>query len=265
MKKIFKAENIAEAHMLKDLLKERGIASTIEGEHSNVQFLEPIAVWVDEEEDGARAREIISEFFSETVEEGPAAAPVGRASSKSAFWTGVVLGALGCAFAAVIYNSATNTAGPRPDGWDMNSDGQDDRWAEYTDGEISKYIYDRNYDGVADQWLHYQKGLIRMRECDYNFDGMVDDWEYFKNGQLYKYHSDNDRDGEIDEWGVTENNQIKERLWSFNNDRTIDNKAVYTSGRKEKVLYDRDRDGEFDEEVVLDAFERVVKTERRTQ
>jgi hypothetical protein len=252
MKKIHSANNASEIYMLKDVLEERGIGTNVQGEHYAVEGSQNITLWVDNDEDVAKARAVISEFINDEGGESADLPKRHTSSSTSAFITGNLFGVFICILGMLIFNSLNKSGNRYPTSWDSNQDGKMDIWAEYSNGQLTKYTHDRNFDTAIDRWIYYENKTQSREEIDEDFDGKIDRWYYFKDGRMSKYSADNDRDGKIDEWGIVENGGATERNWSFANDKVVDKKAIYKNGRKTSESYDRDRDGSFDEVILLD-------------
>jgi hypothetical protein len=255
---LYRARNPIEAHLIVEALRQEGVEAFADETALSLAPTNETVVHIRDSREEVRARNILEEIVAPP---SPKAEP---ASSGKAWFLGVVLGiglgVLGTLLVNIIYKAATVPSGT--DSWDLNGDGAPDQWATFTvDGRYLESKTDRNLDGKPDSWQEFDPpGTPSFARYDSDFDGEPDHWEEFSGGVVVSFTSDNDRDGRVDEWGLLESGSIVERHWSFLNDGVIDKKAFYRNGRRIREEYDHDRDGTFDEKILLDAFERPVRT-----
>jgi len=248
--------NPVEAHLLAGALEREGVRAFVREQAAGVVPGGEASVWVEQDSDEERARELWDEMRS--PEEGDKSASR-RGGSGTALVLGMILGAI----AASVYWSELAPQPDRPESWDRNQDGRTDAWASYGQaGMTTEASFDRNFDGEPDVWQEFDEGeRPTTARYDNDFDGEVDFWEEYEDGVAASYSADNDRDGKPDEWGEIKGGVIEEIRWSFNNDSIIDKRAFYRNGRRLREQLDRDRDGRFDETLHYDEFERVIRTE----
>ena len=286
MIRIHTALNSAEAHLVAQALEAQGIATTIRGSESLQGIGEPIAVWLQNPGDEARAKAVLEEFSTggADMEERHVARPA-RPKANAGLLQGLIIGLIVGVALSHYYPREEAELEP-PASADRNGDGKADAWYEYVDGELVMELYDQNQDGRADTWYRYEKGFASSIEVDRNHDGKADEWalyddtgaleearydmdfdgdpdhwEKYESGLARTYRSDNDGDGKIDEWGTVERGQIVERNWSFRGDGTVDKVALYRNGLKYEESFDRNRDGVFEEKKAYDEFEREITPE----
>ena len=270
MKKIFSTNDISEAHMVIDSLGKQGIAASIQ-EGNAVTHLGQniITILINDDDDEEKAKEVISEVIGSKTDTPPKS----NKELKSSFYAGMFLGFLLCLLLVFIVYQTKNISHSSPTSWDSNGDGNEDIWAEYSNGKIAKYIYDHDYDGVGDAWHYYkegfkerveldknhdtkidsweyydQQGEINRTEYDLDYDGEVDYWEYYKDRLFYRAETDANRDGQVDVWQHFDSlGRLNKVECDIDFDGKVDYWEYFEEGRKYKYTSDNDRNGQVDE------------------
>jgi len=104
-------------------------------------------------------------------------------------------------YIAIFIVCAAFSAWAKPYAFDSNEDGTEDKWYEYSDGQVSLEKSDLNFDGEVDYIVRFDsKGRREYEEMDNNFDGIMDNWYFFTNGVLEVQKIDSNFDGKIDIW-----------------------------------------------------------------
>jgi hypothetical protein len=244
MRTLYEAANAVEAHMLADLLRQRGFEAHIQGEHLQGAMGELPAAGlvrlVIDDEQHAAARAVIDEWEARQ----PSTLPPPRRTGRFRWLAlGVLLGA-GSLYAVV----RTPVSG---DGVDYNRDGQlDETWTYAPRGTPLKFEADRNRDGKVDHVLHYdERGLAASAESDDDFDGRFETRTQFFQGNAEFAQSDTDGDGFFDllshfRHGVLERSEYRD---------PVSGKVLRVEhlrlGKLTRAELDTDRDGEFDTQI----------------
>jgi hypothetical protein len=195
MKNIYEAANTVEAHMLRDLLKQDGIAAHIHGEYLQGGMGElPAAGLVRlavDDADVDRARALLTSW--EQNQPAESLAITQKASARHGRFSA---GLVGLAF-GVALTTAYFKAPARVDGFDHNHDGVlDEKWTDSVSRQALRYEVDRNLDGKVDLISWFDKhGLMTVTEADDDFNGSFESRSTHKNNQLLSAETDTDGDG----------------------------------------------------------------------
>jgi Putative prokaryotic signal transducing protein len=193
MQTLYEAANALEAHMLRDLLKQQGIAAELHGEHLPGALGELPAAGlvrlVVDEADHPRARQLVEQWDAAQPAEPPLPRTRGAGQRLGAFALGLALGLGG---AVAYYRSPAGT-----DGRDHDRDGVvDDTWSLAASGQPLRRELDRNFDHRTDHVLHFDpSGEPRSAEADDDFDGRFETRERYLAGQVLQTETDTDGDG----------------------------------------------------------------------
>lgn len=242
MRTLYEAASGVEAHMLLDLLKQRGIEAHIQGEHLQGAMGELPAAGlvrlVIDEEHYDEARDILDAW--EALQPAATPAPPRRGGRFRWFVLGVLLGAGG------LYGLVRTPAST--DGVDYDRDGRmDETWTYAPRGTPLRMEADRNHDGKVDYILYYdERGLLASGESDDDFDGRFESRSRYHEASIEFSQADTDGDGFFDllshfRHGVLERREFVD---------PVSGKVLRTERyRREKLVFaelDTDRDGDLD-------------------
>jgi hypothetical protein len=258
MRTLYEAANAVEAHMLAELLRQRGFEAHIQGEHLQGAIGELPAAGlvrlVIDEEQHAAARAVIDEW--EALQPPTPTAPPPRTSRFKWLALGVLLGA-GSLYAVV--RTPVDS-----DGVDYNRDGHlDETWTYAPRGTVLKAESDRNRDGKVDQVIQYdERGLVASAERDDDFDGRFETRTRFHEGNTEFEQSDTDGDGYFDlqshyRHGVLERSEHRDPVSGH-----VLRVEHFRLGKITRAELDTDRDGELDTQLEYNGLAEV--SSRRT-
>lgn len=256
MPTVYRARDITDAAMIRDVLGQSGIDAHVRGGdlQSGMGELPAgglVAVWVDDA-DAVAARDVVArwergEFAladeDENIEAAPAPVPGRKASTLLAF-------AAGAAFGAFLVWLSTH--GPtQSDELDENGDGRiDTRLIRSTFG-LERSETDRNHDGRPDLIAHYARDGGVRTEADDDFDGRFETRERFSGDRWLDSESDRNGDGATDYRREANAGVIARELW-FDPDGRVRKQVLYEDGRARVQELDRDGDGTFERRQRLD-------------
>lgn len=270
MQTIYQAANLADAHLLRQLLQDSGIPVHLNGEYLQGALGEvppntPILLMVPDEH-AQTARAIVLDWERAVPEPDAdddalaADPPVSssmiayRGGSTFASIASLLFGALcGAGIVWTIYNRPGT-----PGEIDYNGDGRiDERW-HFAGDRIDRLETDRNRDGKVDQILRYRaKGDLKGIESDDDFDGRFERIDDFRDGQPDTLTIDRDGDGETDFRSRYQNGVLILDEWLDRSGRVV--KAVrYRNGRPASGEIDSDGDGKPDTARTYDARGEIV-------
>jgi len=197
MKTVYEAASAVEAHMVRDLLRQAGIAAHIHGEHlqgavGELPAAGLVRVAVDED-DYVRGRSVIEDWERSQPQDIPPPSTARRPSrTPFVFLAGAVLGA-GLMWA---FHRVPATL----DGVDYNGDGVlDTRYHYSASGTLLRVESDRNADGRIDSITRYdRRGQPEVGETDDDFDGTFEGHWFFRAGNAELVEVDSDGDGVVD-------------------------------------------------------------------
>ena len=194
MKTLYEPANAIEAHMLRDLLAQEGIAVDIHGEHlTGAMGGLPAAGLVRlsvAEEEYERAHALIARWEAEQPAEPTGAVPPRHARRG---WIGVVLGIVLGALATYAYFRVPVALA----GIDADRDGRHEMLQSYSlAGTLVRAEADRNRDGKADLITHHgPDGQIESMDSDDDFDGRFETITEYRDGEPAFARTDADGDG----------------------------------------------------------------------
>lgn len=268
---VYRAANIADAHLIRQLLESEGIPAFIQGEYlqgavgelpANTEILVSVA---DERADAAL--EMIKEWQAATpveLEDGPdeAATQTSRAGGISGF--GIIALLLGGAVAGagllwMIQNRPSD--GPEID---IDGDGRIDERLFMAGDRVAYVEYDRNRDGKADEISHYAMDrFVDKVESDNDFDGRFETVLTFRNNKPDRWIVDDDLDRHIDSRGEYLMGVIYQEEW-LDRDGNVVKRVTYDNGIPLTGEIDSDADGKLDTARRYDKRGEIVESKPLT-
>jgi hypothetical protein len=266
---IYDAANSTDAHLVRNLLEQAGIASYIRGEYlqgglGEIPVTGLISVCVDEA-DAHLAGEVLAEWragaleIPEDEEVGPAS-PQLQSPAPSAFRVSLifVVGALVGAGGIWLL-----TKGPSTEhGIDYNQDGVVEERAIYSGNKLQRVDTDRNRDRKPDVISHYDhQGFISRSESDDDFDGRMETTYRYLHGQWAEMSVDDDADGSPEYTAEAIAGVIYREEWRDPAGNVIKN-VIHKDGWPSSSELDTDGDGKPDELRYYDDRAEIVRRER---
>ncbi len=292
---IYRAANIADAHLIRQLLEAEGVPAFIPGEYlqgavgelpANSEILVRVA-----DENAEAARIIIDEWESaEPVEfdadgsevggpevggpgagepqidgsgslgiERPLASLPSAGRNVSMLW---VIGALffGGAFGAAATWVILQAPQP-PREIDLDGDGRSDEFYYYFGARVERIEIDRNRDGEIDQTHYYDAGASASRsESDDDFDGRMDGRARYSGGQVIDSEIDFDGDGRA-EYRAEYRFGLMLREEFMGADGILFKRVEYRNGWPHTDQIDSDGDGRLDTARRYDRNDEIVASE----
>jgi hypothetical protein len=271
MQTIYQAANLADAHLLRQLLQDTGIPVHLNGEYLQGALGEvppntPILLMVPDEH-AQTARALVLDWeratpqYDEASEDDTLAsmsaiAPANRGGSVFATIGSLLFGAFcGAAIVWTIYNRPGT-----PGEIDYDGDGRVDERLYFAGDRADRVEIDRNRDGKVDQIVRYRaRGDTKGIESDDDFDGRFERIDTFLNGQPEAFSIDHDGDGAIDYRGRYEQGVFVLDEWLDRSGRVV--KTVrYRNGVPVSGEIDSDGDGKLDTARTYDARWELVVT-----
>jgi hypothetical protein len=271
MQTIYQAANLADAHLLRQLLQDTGIPVHLNGEYLQGALGEvppntPILLMVPDEH-AQTARALVLDWeratpqYDEASEDDTLAsmspiAPTDRGGSVFATIGSLLFGAFcGAAIVWTIYNRPGT-----PGEIDYDGDGRVDERLYFAGDRADRVEIDRNRDGKVDQIVRYRaRGDTKGIESDDDFDGRFERIDTFLNGQPEAFSIDHDGDGAIDYRGRYEQGVFVLDEWLDRSGRVV--KTVrYRNGVPVSGEIDSDGDGKLDTARTYDARWELVVT-----
>lgn len=259
MKTLYEASSAVEAHMLQDLLKQEGIAVTVQGSYlqgaiGGLPAAGLVRLLVEDESQHAAARTIIERWEKESILDLTHSPP---RRQRSYFLASFVGFAVGVAASYAFFRSPVTV-----DGIDYNHDGVLDERSTYSpSGAMLHTEVDRNLNGKIDYIArHDQRGHIATVEVDDNFDGKYETLYRFRLGNVEYSEADTDGDGYPDlksrfKYGVV---QTAEYV-SYISGRPVRVETIVL-GRVVSADVDSNSDGTLDTRYEYDAMGAVLRT-----
>jgi len=264
------AANLADAHLLRQLLEDAGIPVYLNGEYLQGAIGElpantPILLMVpDEHVEAARAIVVDweqaapepVETAEQTAEESYSqSSPVSIGASRRMGPVFSFIGALliGGLFGAGLVWTIYNRPGV-PEEIDYDGDGRiDDRYS-FAGDRVDRLESDRDRDGRVDQIYRYTaKGDIDRIESDDDFDGRYERVDQYRHGQPETTTIDSNHDGKHEQRTLWKNGVKSLDEWFDDSGRVV--KALrYRDGQPWSSGLDTDGDGTFDVERAYDIY-----------
>ncbi len=292
---VYRAANIADAHLIRQLLEAEGVPAFIPGEYlqgavgelpANSEILVRVA-----DENAEAAQIIIDEWESaEPVEfdadgsevggpgagepqagdpqadgsgslaiEKPLASSPSAGRSVSMLW---VIGALffGGAFGAAATWVILQAPQP-PSEIDLDGDGRSDEFYYYFGARVERIETDRNRDGEIDQTQYYDADTsISRSESDDDFDGRMDGRARYSGGQVIDNEIDLDGDGRA-EYRAEYRFGLLLREEFMGADGILFKRVEYKNGWAQTDQIDGDGDGRLDTARRYDRNDEIVASE----
>jgi hypothetical protein len=283
---VYRAANIADAHLIRQMLEREGIPAFIQGEYlqgavgelpANTEILVRTA---DEYFDAARAivdeweRAEPVEFEADgseadvsNIDDHESSAVATTSPSPLPIRSGIpVLWIIGALFFGGVSGAAATWAllhAPQPPSEiDYDNDGRADESAYYFGERLQRVELDRNRDGKMDQTLHYDAdGFIASSESDDDFDDRVDSRARYRDGQVTGSDFDLDGDGQP-EYRAEYRFGLMLREEYMGADGILLKRVEYRHGWPQSDQFDSDGDGRLDTSRRYDRYGEIVATER---
>ncbi|MBC7990339.1 MAG: DUF2007 domain-containing protein [Luteimonas sp.] len=266
---IYDAANSTDAHLVRNLLEQAGIASYIRGEYlqgglGEIPVTGLISVCVDEA-DAHLAGEVLAEWRAGVMEipedeEVKPATPRLQSPTPSAFRVSLifVLGALVGAAGIWLLIKGPSTE----HGIDYNQDGIVEERAIYSGDKLQRVDTDRNRDRKPDVISHYDHhGFISRSESDDDFDGRMETTYRYLHGQWAEMNVDDDADGNPEYTAEAIAGVIYREEWRDPPGNVI-KKVIHEDGWPSSSELDTDGDGKLDELRYYDRRAEIVRSER---
>lgn len=254
---VYRAANIADAHLIRQMLEAEGIHAFIQGEYlqgavgelpANTEILVQAS-----DGDYAAARAVVERWENAEVEPAeddaedaslPAASPLLARRGVSVF---IVIGCL--LFGALAGAVTVWVAHNRPSGGtsiDYDGDGRAEERVFFAGERVERVENDRNRDGKADQIIRYSRdGTIDMIESDDDFDGGYETVTRFHHNQPQRWVVDDGLDRTIDYRGEYLMGVLFREEWLDSKGNVIKS-ILYDNGHPVSGEFDSDGDGRLD-------------------
>jgi Putative prokaryotic signal transducing protein len=272
---VYRAANIADAHLIRQLLEAEGIPAFIQGEYlqgavgelpANTEILLHVA-----DENAEAARSIVDEWesaepvvFDDDDSEKPTvtgnpSAPLPANRGVPVFWMigSLVFGAmLGAGLTLGLLRTPQSSSEI-----DYDRDGRADEFAYYFGERIERVEMDRNRDGKIDQTLYYDaNGFIARGESDDDFNGRIDSHARYKHGQIMDSDVDFDGDGRP-EYRAEYRFDVILRDEFMGADGVLVKRIQYKNGWPHSDEFDSDGDGRLDTKRQYDRRGEIAASE----
>lgn len=254
---VYRAANITDAYLIRQMLEAEGIHAYIQGEYlqgavgelpANTEILVQVG-----KDDYAAARAVVETWesadvdaFEDDAEDAPRDAasppPVRRGVSVSTVIGCLLFGALaGAAMVWTFYNRPSEGTAI-----DYDGDGRSDERLFFAGERIQRVEYDRNRDGKVDQVYRYGlDGTLEMVESDEDFDGGYELVSRFHHNQPERWAADDGLDRSIDRRGEFAMGVLFREEWLDPNGNVV--KSIrYDNGLPVSGEFDSDGDGRLD-------------------
>lgn len=282
---VYRAANVADAHLIRQMLESEGIPAFIQGEYlqggigelpANTEILVHVG-----DENAAAARTIIDawesaepvEFDTDGLEAGGSAAddaersiagippapivPVRRGFSMLWIISALFFGVASGAAATLIILHAPQP----PSEIDLDGDGRSDEFAYFFGKRLQRVEIDRNRDGKIDQILYYGGDTYISRgESDDDFDGTMEVRDRYRGGQISDTDIDSDGDGRS-EYRVEYRFGLVFREEFTDADGILFKRVDYKDGWPQTAEVDSDGDGRLDTARRFDRNIEIVASE----
>jgi len=257
MKSVYEASTSLDAHMILDLLNQKGIEGRIDGELlqggvGELQAINIVRVLVNES-DYSEARKVVENWEATQPENPPfKPKPTKPISGLLKFFAGLLIGVGGMYLA---YNHPV-----RSDGIDYDGDGVlDEKWT-YKNYRPSKIETDRNFDGKVDfVYLFDHRGWVKESKADDNFDGVFETKFRFKNGNVIRQFSDLDNDGKVDYLAYYKDGVLSRTEIRGKGAISSIKRQTFKMDKLVSSEFDSDGDGVFETQYEYDYFEEPQK------
>lgn len=254
---IYRAANIADAHLIRQMLEAEGIHAFIQGEYlqgavgelpANTEILVQVG-----NDDYAAARAVVERWESADVEaieddeEGipqyaVSSSPVRRGVTVFTVIGCLLFGALaGAAMVWAVYNRPSDGTNV-----DYDGDGRAEERVFFAGKLVERVESDRNRDGKADQIVRVGlDGAIDMIESDDDFDGGYERVDRFHHNQPQRWVVDDGLDRRIDYRGEYLMGVLFREEW-LDPEGNVVKSIGYDNGLPVSGEFDSDGDGRLD-------------------
>lgn len=259
MKQVFGGINAIEAHVVSHLLEQHGIATNLSGDYLSGASGELPAgnltsVWVMDDKDFDRARELIKEWEEEQ-------APVPKHKNKtpykkSSIIPGWFIGLLvGLSISYAYFQIPTIS-----DEYDNNDDGIADTFYYYsTSNKLKRIEFDLNFNNKIDRKDYLNnRGMITETAIDTDSDGIFETKITYKDGNPFIENIDKNNDGIIERtFFYTPIGQPKTQKIRDENTGKVVKVTDYEMGIMTSARMDTDGDGKMDVSYTYDKYEEI--------
>lgn len=269
---IYRAANIADAHLIRQMLEAEGIPAFIQGEYlqgaigelpANTEILVQVG-----NDDRAAARAVVEKWESAELEEvkdeaedaphyAASPPPARRGVSVFTVIACLLFGALaGAAMVWIVYNRPSDGTSI-----DYDGDGRAEERVFFAGERVQRVEYDRNRDGKADQTLRYGvDGTLDMIESDDDFDGGYERVDRFRHNQPQRWVVDDGLDRTIDYRGEYAMGVLFREEWLDSKGNVVKS-IIYDNGLPASGEFDSDGDGRLDTARRYDRRGEIVANE----
>ncbi len=269
---IYRAANIADAHLIRQMLEAEGIHAFIQGEYlqgavgelpANTEIMVQVG-----NDDYAAARAVVERWESADVEpieddaediaqHAASSPPVRRGVSVFTVIGCLLFGALtGAAMVWTIYNRPSDGGSI-----DYDGDGRADERAFFVGERMERVESDRNRDGKADQMFHYGlDGDLDTIESDDDFDGGYETVTRFHHNQPQRWVVDDGLDRKIDYRGEYLMGVVFREEW-LDPEGNVVKSILYDNGLPVSGEFDSNGDGRLDTARRYDRRGEIVRSE----
>lgn len=270
---VYDAAHSTDAHLMKNLLEQAGIASYIRGEYlqgglGDIPVSGMMQVCVDAA-DVERARAIIDDWNRGAAQvsddetdmvDGTAIASA-AATGRSGFGRTLLAGLIGAALGAGLMWAGLR--GPSTqDAFDYNGDGIPDDRFFYSGNVLERIESDRNRDGKVDLITEYGvDGNAVGSESDNDFDGRMESKTRYLHGQWQSEKSDDDGDGTFEYQGDAISGVVYSQQWLDTQGRVF-KRVQYKGNVPVTGEIDTDKDGTLDTRRFYDSTGEITRTEK---
>lgn len=270
---IYRAANIADAHLIRQMLEAEGIHAFIQGEYlqgavgelpANTEILVQVG-----DNDYAAARAVVERWESAEVEqvEDDTEYASQSAASTSGMSRGVsVLTVFACLLAGALAGATVVWAVyNRPSAGtnvDYDGDGRAEEQVFFVGDRVVRLEYDRNGDGKVDLIVRYNlDGTIDMAEYDDDFDGGYERVERYHRNLPQRWVVDDGLDRAIDHRGEYVMGVLFREEWLDPRGNVVKS-ILYDNGLPASGEFDSDGDGRLDTARRYDRRGEILTSER---
>ncbi len=270
---VYDAAHSTDAHLMKNLLEQAGIASYIRGEYlqgglGDIPVTGMMQVCV-EAADVERARAIIDDWnrgvlpiAEEELEDPiePLSTPTDTAG-KFGFGRFLFASLFGAALGAGLM--WVGLRGPSTEyAFDYNGDGKPDERSFYSGNSLKRVEYDRNHDGKTDASVSYANdGSVARGESDNDFNGRMETKTRYLHGQWQSEESDDDGDGAIEYQADAVSGVVYSEQWLDAQGRVF-KRVQYEGNAPVTGQIDADKDGTLDTRRFYDRTGEITRSEK---
>lgn len=271
MRQVYSPANVAEAHMLADLLAGEGIVAhvhgaALQGAVGDLPASNLIQLMVADD-DYDRARALLMQWERASSPEEPVAQP-GKRFRFVAALVFLLVGAFIGWGAKVALDNSRFTIGETTMSLDQNRDGQDDLTWFFRLGSTYAHRaeFDFNHDGRTDLIALYDEvGIPTEESSDNDFDGHFETRTIYRGGVRVRSEIDKDRNRVADviehyEHGIIQREEITDHRYGW-----VVRINYYANLRLERSEIDLDRNRSLETVRVYDAFGEVISETRATE